>query len=69
MAEEKSQAPHRATPTFDSINGIASMAPSNVGVAKLSIEGISRLNPVSSAPSPVAAPATPSAPSPSAEKK
>lgn len=69
MTGEKSQPPHRTVLVGDSINGIAIMAPSNVGVAKLSIEGISRLNPVSAAPSPVAAPAAPSAPSPSAEKK
>lgn len=66
MAEEKSQTPQH-TALRESVNGVANMAPSNVGIAKLSVEGISKLSPTNSAPAPAAAPATPS--TPAGEKK
>ncbi|WP_150125124.1 hypothetical protein [Aquaspirillum sp. LM1] len=66
MTEEKSQTPQK-TALRESINGVANMAPSNVSIAKLSIEGISKLSPTNSVPTPAAAPATPS--TPAGEKK
>jgi len=64
MAEDKTNTTQQ-TALRESVNGVNNMAPT--GVAKLSVEGISRMSPANSAPTPATTPVTP--PANAGEKK